>query len=101
MSVLLEDSGGNITFAAAADNAGAGGGGSSTVSRTGSKGSANNDGGGSTGGAATGHSQNAVLQRLFYVFEKDPKGAVHRAWGITLLFIVAFFVISVIESTYS
>jgi hypothetical protein len=90
MTTSLEDGG---DAAAAAENAG--GGGSSTVSRSGSKGSANG------GGGATGlGGQNAVLQRLFYVFEHDPKSAVHRAWGITLLFMVAFFVISVIESTY-
>jgi hypothetical protein len=85
-SATLEDGG---DAAAAADSNAAG-----DVSRSGSKGSAN-------GGTSTGlGGQNAVLQRLFYVFEHDPKGAVHRAWGITLLFMVAFFVISVIESTY-
>ena len=57
------------------------------------------DGVAGDGGNKAINTGNAFLSRVFAVFDDDPKGAVHRAWGITLLFMIAFFVISVIEST--
>lgn len=43
-------------------------------------------------------SANGFLNKLFSSCAEDPKGSVHRAWGISLIFVVVFFVISVIES---
>ena len=39
-----------------------------------------------------------LMNRLFSSCAEDPKGSVHRAWGISLIFLVFYFVISVIES---
>lgn len=39
-----------------------------------------------------------VLSRMFGSCASDPKGSVHRAWGISLLFVVLYFVVAVIES---
>jgi hypothetical protein len=39
-----------------------------------------------------------VLGRLFGSCASDPKGSVHRAWGISLLFLVLYFSVSIIES---
>ena len=41
---------------------------------------------------------NGVLSKLFASCADDPKGSVHRAWGLSLLFVVLFFVVSVVES---
>lgn len=41
------------------------------------------------------------MSRLFSSCSEDPKGSVHRAWGLTLIFLVMFFVVSVFESTFS
>lgn len=38
------------------------------------------------------------MGRLFSSCSGDPKGSVHRAWGLTLIFLVAFFVVSMFES---
>ena len=38
-----------------------------------------------------------ILSKLFSSCDGDPQGSVHRAWGITLLFIVIFFVLAFIE----
>lgn len=38
-----------------------------------------------------------ILGRVFSSCASDPKGSVHRAWGISLLFVVVYFVVSVIE----
>ena len=41
------------------------------------------------------------MSRLFGSCSEDPKGSVHRAWGLTLIFLLIFFVVSVFESTLS
>jgi hypothetical protein len=46
-------------------------------------------------------SANGFLSKMFSSCAKDPKGSVHRAWGISLIFVVVFFIVSVIESEYS
>jgi hypothetical protein len=46
-------------------------------------------------------SANGFLNKLFSSCAEDPKGSVHRAWGISLIFVVIFFIVSVIESEYS
>eukprot|EP00540_Astrosyne_radiata_P014597 CAMPEP_0116836838 /NCGR_PEP_ID=MMETSP0418-20121206/8321_1 /TAXON_ID=1158023 /ORGANISM="Astrosyne radiata, Strain 13vi08-1A" /LENGTH=189 /DNA_ID=CAMNT_0004466657 /DNA_START=57 /DNA_END=626 /DNA_ORIENTATION=+ len=40
----------------------------------------------------------SVLSKLFSSCESDPKGSVHRAWGIVLLLLVVFFVVSIFET---
>jgi hypothetical protein len=50
------------------------------------------EGGG--GGAAD---KNGILSALFSSCSPDPRGSVHRAWGISLLFVVLYFVLSVFE----
>jgi hypothetical protein len=42
---------------------------------------------------------NGCLSRLFSSCSDDPRGSIHRAWGVSLLFILAYFVVSVVEST--
>lgn len=44
---------------------------------------------------------NHIMDRLFSSCADDPKGSVHRAWGISLIFVVVFFIISIFESTYT
>jgi len=44
-------------------------------------------------------SATGILNKLFASCAPDPKGSVHRAWGISLIFVVVYFIISVIEST--
>ena len=39
------------------------------------------------------------MTRVFGSCSDDPKGSVHRAWGLTLIFLVMFFVASLFEST--
>jgi hypothetical protein len=46
-------------------------------------------------------SANGFLSKLFSSCSEDPKGSVHRAWGISLIFVVLFFIVSVIESEYN
>ena len=38
------------------------------------------------------------LGRLFESCASDPRGSVHRGWGVSLIFVLLFFVIAVIES---
>lgn len=45
-------------------------------------------------------SVNGCMDRLFASCSDDPKGSVHRSWAISLLFMLVFFIISLIESTY-
>ncbi|EEC48567.1 predicted protein [Phaeodactylum tricornutum CCAP 1055/1] len=40
---------------------------------------------------------NGFLSKVFVSCAGDPKGSVHRAWGLSLLFAVLFFVLSVVE----
>ena len=41
---------------------------------------------------------NSILTRLFRSCSDDPKSSIHRAWGLTLILLVVFFVVAVIES---
>ena len=41
-----------------------------------------------------------LMTRVFGSCSDDPKGSVHRAWGLTLIFLVIFFVVAAFESTY-
>ena len=41
-----------------------------------------------------------VLGRVFTSCQSDPKGSVHRAWGISLIFVVLYFIVAIIESKY-
>jgi len=46
----------------------------------------------------------SCLSKMFESCEEDPKGSVHRSWGVTLVMMVFFFVVSIFESacnTYS
>lgn len=38
------------------------------------------------------------LNKLFTSCSDDPKGSVHRAWALTTIFVVVFFIASVFES---
>ena len=38
-----------------------------------------------------------ILSKMFSSCAEDPQGSVHRAWGITLLFIVIFFIMAFVE----
>lgn len=38
-----------------------------------------------------------ILRKLFASCEDDALGSVHRAWAVTVLFMVVFFVVSIIE----
>mmetsp|Transcript_10391 Transcript_10391/g.18757 ORF Transcript_10391/g.18757 Transcript_10391/m.18757 type:complete len:187 (+) Transcript_10391:146-706(+) len=42
---------------------------------------------------------NPILKRLFASCEDDALGSVHRAWAVTVLFMVIFLVVSCIEAT--
>lgn len=53
-------------------------------------------GGGDT--TATQHKKNGILKKLFSSCAPDPRGSVHRAWGISLLFVVLYFALSIFES---
>jgi len=39
-----------------------------------------------------------LLGKMFTSCAADPKGSVHRAWGISLLFVVLYLIVAVIES---
>jgi hypothetical protein len=45
------------------------------------------------------HRAHGVLGWLFGSCAADPKGSIHRAWGISLIFVLLYFVLSVVEST--
>jgi hypothetical protein len=38
------------------------------------------------------------LDRLFSSCADDPKGSIHRAWGVSLIFVILYFVVSMFES---
>lgn len=40
----------------------------------------------------------SLLSKLFSSCSDDPKGSVHRAWGVSLIFLVVYFILSVFES---
>lgn len=39
-----------------------------------------------------------ILGKVFSSCASDPKGSVHRAWGISLLFVVLYFAMAIVES---
>lgn len=43
---------------------------------------------------------NGLLGRVFHSCADDPRGSVHRAWGVSLIFVILYFVISIIESEF-
>ena len=47
-----------------------------------------------------GNHAHGALSYLFRSCDGDPKGSVHRAWGITLLFIAIFFAMAFIEGEF-
>lgn len=46
----------------------------------------------------TGSRKTGILGKLFGSCASDPRGSVHRAWGISLLFVVVYFALAVVES---
>jgi len=42
--------------------------------------------------------QNGVLGKVFGSCAGDPRGSVHRAWGVSLLFILLYFILAILES---
>lgn len=38
------------------------------------------------------------LDRLFSSCSGDPKGSIHRAWGVSLIFVILYFIVSMFES---
>lgn len=58
-------------------------------------GAATSGGGGDT--TATQDKKNGILKKLFSSCAPDPRGSVHRAWGISLLFVVLYFALSIFE----
>eukprot|EP00544_Gedaniella_sp_CCMP2646_P013550 CAMPEP_0202490706 /NCGR_PEP_ID=MMETSP1361-20130828/8029_1 /ASSEMBLY_ACC=CAM_ASM_000849 /TAXON_ID=210615 /ORGANISM="Staurosira complex sp., Strain CCMP2646" /LENGTH=176 /DNA_ID=CAMNT_0049120645 /DNA_START=29 /DNA_END=559 /DNA_ORIENTATION=- len=38
-----------------------------------------------------------MMDKLFASCSGDPKGSVHRAWGLTLLFVLGYFIFSIFE----
>ena len=41
---------------------------------------------------------NGLLGKMFNSCADDPKGSIHRAWGISLILIILYFVLSILES---
>mmetsp|Transcript_18866 Transcript_18866/g.27907 ORF Transcript_18866/g.27907 Transcript_18866/m.27907 type:complete len:208 (-) Transcript_18866:92-715(-) len=39
----------------------------------------------------------SVMSRVFSSCSDDPKGSVHRAWGVSLIFLVLYFILSIVE----
>lgn len=55
---------------------------------------------GDTVGGGPNHKKgNPILKRLFLSCEGDALGSVHRAWAVTVLFMVMFFIVSCVEAT--
>ncbi len=55
------------------------------------------------GGSGVANSHNSsipILKQLFLGFEDDAPGSVHRAWAVTVLFMVIFFAVSISEGEY-
>ena len=55
------------------------------------------EGRGGGGGKIPKKGKNPVLRKLFMSCEDDALGSVHRAWAVTVLFMLVFFVVSIIE----
>lgn len=45
--------------------------------------------------------EGSVMSRVFSSCSDDPKGSVHRAWGVSLIFLVLYFILSIVESKSS
>ena len=45
------------------------------------------------------NSQRGMFAFLFLQCEGDPKGSIHRAWSITLLLTLLFFIVAIVEGT--
>lgn len=52
---------------------------------------------GSMGIDAPADRTNGILHKVFSSCAPDPRGSVHRAWGISLLFVVVYFSLSIFE----
>ncbi|KAL7426842.1 hypothetical protein ACHAXM_000617 [Skeletonema potamos] len=46
-----------------------------------------------------GKKANPILKRLFQTCESDALGSVHRAWAVTVLFMIIFFIVAIIEAS--
>ena len=78
--------------------AGGGGGGMGAVISSPLGGTEGGAGGGGGGyGAKVGGAAEGILGRMYSSCEGNPLGAVHRAWGVSLIFIVIFFVVAIAE----
>ena len=44
--------------------------------------------------------KDSLLSKLFTSCADDPKGSVHRAWGVSLIFLVIYFVLAILESKW-
>ena len=56
-----------------------------------------NYGNSTVGGTVSGKKQNPILKKIFSSCENDALGSVHRAWAVTVLFMVLFFIVAIIE----
>lgn len=43
---------------------------------------------------------NPILKKLFATCEDDALGSVHRAWAVTVLFMIVFFIVAIIEGEF-
>lgn len=48
-------------------------------------------------GSTSNDQKYGILNKLFKSCAPDPRGSVHRAWGISLLFVVLYFSLSIFE----
>jgi len=39
----------------------------------------------------------SIMSRVFASCSDDPKGSVHRAWGVSLIFLVLYFILAIVE----
>mmetsp|Transcript_27245 Transcript_27245/g.41141 ORF Transcript_27245/g.41141 Transcript_27245/m.41141 type:complete len:184 (-) Transcript_27245:384-935(-) len=46
----------------------------------------------------SGKKENPILKKCFVSCESDALGSVHRAWAVTVLFMVLFFIVAIIEA---
>lgn len=43
---------------------------------------------------------NPILKKMFATCEDDALGSVHRAWAVTVLFMIVFFIVAIIEGEF-
>ena len=48
----------------------------------------------------SGKKENPILKKCFVSCESDALGSVHRAWAVTVLFMVLFFIVAIIEGEF-